>query len=219
LSAAPILVSVLMMALMAMPAYAKQIWAVWDLDLGDHAPPTHFVLTVTSPTGAGVPPPMTIPWKTCTQPDMPSTSFCAPIGCPPTGTYVFVVEAQYDDGLSAPSNTYTCTIPTSSSVCDCTQSNPKPSAPSPPAPAPPPTIAMPAPPAPPPGMTSEPPAGMTTEVPPLPQQSAEGLDLQPVGDYPPAPVTPDPLGPLITKKCPTTPLTWKDIPCTPVSSK
>ena|SRR2546422_2422713 len=119
--------SVLGLGLLAMPAAATHIWAIWDLDLGGHAPPTHFVLTVTSPTGAGVPPPMTVPWKTCTQPEMPATSYCAPIGCPPTGTYVFAVQAQYAEGLSAPSNAYTCAIPSPSSVCECTQGTPKPS--------------------------------------------------------------------------------------------
>jgi hypothetical protein len=219
LSALPIFASVLFLGLLAMPAYAKQIWAVWDLDLGTHAPPTQFVLTVTSPTGAGVPPPMTVPWKTCKQPDMPATTYCAPIGCPPIGTYVFVVQAQYTEGLSAPSNAYTCTIPSPSSVCDCTQGTPKPSTPSPPAPAQPPPTATPEPPTPPPGMVGEPPAGMIAEAPPLPQQNADGLSLQPLGDYSPIPVPPDPLGSLVTKQCPTTTLTWKDIPCIPVSSQ
>ena len=208
-------VSLLVLCL-ACSAEAKQLWAVWDLDLGSHVPPTHFILTVTSPTGAGVPPPMTVPWKTCTQSDFPVGGYCAPIGCPPIGTYVFTVRAQYDEGVSAPSNSYTCTIPHPSSVCECTQNHPKPSpAPTPP----PPTIASPEPPAPPPGLVSEPPPGMIAEPPTMPQQTAEGLHLQPVGDDPPIPVTPDPLGPLITKKCPTTPLTWKDIPCTPASQK
>jgi len=67
-------------------------------------------------------------------------------------------------------------------------------------------------------MITEPPAGMIADAPPLPQQNAEGLNLQPLGDYPPIPVTPDPLGSLITQPCPTTALTWKDIPCIPVSS-
>jgi hypothetical protein len=203
----------LLLLLIAIPAYARQIWAVWELDLGSHAPPTQFILTVTSPTGTPVPPAMTVLGKTCTQPDIPATSYCAPIGCPPTGTYVFVVEAQYEDGLSAPSNAYTCTIPSPSSVCDCKPGTPEPATPAPPAQ--PPTIAMPEPSEPPPGMITEPPTGMTAEAPPLPQQDAEGLNLQPLGDYPPIPVTPDPLGSLITKPCPTTALTWRDIPCSP----
>jgi hypothetical protein len=208
LSGAQVYASVLACALLAVPASAKQIWMVWDLSLGTHVPPTHFVLTVTSPTGTGVPPPMTVPWQTCANPDAPPGSYCAPIGCPPTGTYVFIVQAYYDEeGLSAPSNAYTCKIPSPSSVCECTQNRPTPTTPTVPAPAPPP------------GMVGEPPQGMTTAVPQMPQQNAEGLDLQPFGDYPPVPVTPDPLGPLITKKCPTTPLTWKDIPCTPASQK
>jgi hypothetical protein len=104
LFAARICASVLVFALLALPASAKQIWAVWELDLGTHAPPTHFVLNVTSPSGAGVPPPMTVPWKTCAIPEAPPGSYCAPIGCPPTGTYVFVVQAHYAEGVSAPSN-------------------------------------------------------------------------------------------------------------------
>src|SRR6266702_4531580 len=192
-----LLVSIFAVLLVASSAQAKHIWAMWELDLGGHAPPTHFVLTVTSPTGAGGPPPMTVPWAPCTHlPDVPADSYCAPIGCPPTGTYIFVVQAHYEDGLSDPSNAFTCTIPSPSSMCDCTQGTPKPSTP-PPAPSPPPTIAMPAFPEPPPGMISQPPAGMTAEAPPLPQHDAQGLPLQPLGDYPPIPVIPDPLGSLI----------------------
>ena len=68
----------LLLLLLARPISAAQLWAAWDLDLGDHAPPTHFVLTVTSPTGTPVPPPMTVPWASCTA--LPHAQHCAPVG-------------------------------------------------------------------------------------------------------------------------------------------
>jgi len=206
----------LLLLLIAIPAYARQIWAVWELDLGSHAPPTQFILTVTSPTGTPVPPAMTVPGKTCTQPDIPATSYCAPIGCPPTGTYVFIVQAQYDDGLSDPSNAFTCAIPSPSSICDCTSGSPAPTAPAPPVTIPSSPIVSQPPPDAPPGMISEPPAGMNAEAPPLPQQNADGLNLQSLGDYPTAPTSPEIPGSLIKRRCsnPTAP-PWKEVACNP----
>src|SRR5690242_16307973 len=96
----------LLLLLLARPISAAQLWAAWDLDLGDHAPPTHFVLTVTSPTGTPVPPPMTVPWASCTA--LPHAQHCAPVGCPPTGSYDFNVRAQYEEGMSGPSNIAHC---------------------------------------------------------------------------------------------------------------
>jgi hypothetical protein len=157
--------------LLAQPACAKQIWATWELDLGGHAPPTSFVLTVTSPTGTAVPPAMVVPWAPCTQAlGVTSLSHCAPVGCPPTGTYVFVVRAQYAEGLSGPSNLATCTIPVNSAVCDCTVG----------------AVAQPPPPSPPP----PPPLVLATAPPPLPQRSAAGLNLLPVGTLPTLPTVP-----------------------------
>jgi len=100
---------------MARLGAAMQIWAVWDLDLGGYAPPSHFPLTVSSPTGTPVPQAMTVPWGACTT--VPGARHCAPIGCPPTGTHVFAVRAQYADGMSDPSNAFTCTI--MGNACQC----------------------------------------------------------------------------------------------------
>jgi hypothetical protein len=164
-----------MLLLLAQPVWAKTIWAIWDLDLAGHAPPTNFVLTVTSPSGIAVPPAMIVPWAACTQvPGVTPLSHCAPIGCPPTGSYVFQVQAQYTEGLSGPSNLATCTIPVNSAVCDCTSG-----AVAPPPPPPPPVV-----------VTPPPPPSLITTPPPLPQQTAEGLNLLPVGAIPALPTVP-----------------------------
>ena len=103
------------------------IWAAWDLELGTHEPPLHFVLSVTSPTGAAVPPAMHIPWGTCAA--VPGADYCAQVGCPPVGTFAFAVQAQYAEGLSAPSNIAICTIapPGGSCVCGGPSVAPRPS--------------------------------------------------------------------------------------------
>ena len=104
----------LTMALVS-PGQAAQMWAQWELDLNGHAPPTYFVLNVSSPTGTPVPPPLEVPWASCTG--APGAQHCAPIGCPPVGTYDFVVHAHYEEGLSGPSNTWRCTIVQNGCYC------------------------------------------------------------------------------------------------------
>jgi hypothetical protein len=164
------------------PGHAGQIWAIWDLDLGAHAPPTSFILTVTSLNGAGVPPPLTVPYGACTAvPNVARGSYCAPVGCPPVGTYTFVVQAQYAEGLSAPSNLATCMM-SPLAVCTCVTDVPAPAPP----PAPPPPSTVPAlPPLP----------VLVTTPPPLPQTGPDGLNLQPIGELPPLPSVP-PLPPM-----------------------
>jgi hypothetical protein len=155
-----------------LPGQAVQIWAIWELDLGGHAPPTSFVLTVASPTGVGVPPPMTVPYAACTTvPNAPRGSHCAPVGCPPAGTYAFVVQAQYPEGLSAPSNLATCTL-TPLTGCTCVAEG----------------LALPPPSVPLPSVPVLP--VLVTTPPPLPQQTAEGLNLLPLGALPPLPAVP-----------------------------
>jgi hypothetical protein len=141
---------------LASPVSAVQLWATWELELEGHAPPQHFVLSVTSPTGMPVPPPMTVPWVRCTS--VPDAQHCAPIGCPPMGLYTFEVRAQYAEGLSEPSNTWHCTIVTSQCTCP-TAPVPLPRLPVPPAPRP--TTR----PVPPPGLPPLVPVGA---IPPLP---------------------------------------------------
>lgn len=155
-----------------LPVHAVQIWATWELDLGGHAPPTSFVLTVTSPSGAGGPPPMTVPYGTCTTvPNVPRGSHCAPVGCPPVGSYTFSVQAQYAEGLSGPSNLATCTL-TPLTGCTCIPEG----------------MAVPPPPIPVPPVPVLPVLGTTP--PPRPQQTAEGLNLLPLGALPPLPTVP-----------------------------
>src|ERR1044071_1979289 len=48
---------VMLVMLMSHSLHAKSLWLTWELDLGSHAPPDQFVLTVSSPSGAMVPPP------------------------------------------------------------------------------------------------------------------------------------------------------------------
>ena len=144
------------------PVSAAQLWAAWDLNLGTHAPPSHFVLTVTSATGAPVPPPMMVPWASCTT--VPGAQHCAPVGCPPTGTYDFLVQAQYAEGLSAPTTTVRCTI--SNNQCACAA---QPQAP------PLPLVSTP--------MLPPPPQVRAPQIPP-------GLVLLPVGEIPPTPPVP-----------------------------
>src|SRR5262249_21604231 len=139
-------------------AQAVQLWATWELDLNGLAPPTHFVLSATSPTGAPVPPPITIPWAQCTS--VPGAQHCAPVGCPPAGIYDFVVHAvDVARGLSLPSNIWRC--PIVQQPCGCSELGPgppPPAAPQPPAPA---RVAQPPAPTQPPGLV------LSQQIPPL----------------------------------------------------
>ena len=148
----------LLLVALAAPVQAASIWVAWDLDLQGHAPPTSFLLSVTSPTGTPVPAPMVIPWASCTQ--VPGAQHCAPLGCPPTGVYDFEVRAQYAEGLSDPSNTFHCAVV--SSVCDCATSTTPTSGPAP--------------------VSSSPPLAQVPQI-PLPTLPP-GLVLLPVGPLP-----------------------------------
>lgn len=157
---------------LASPARAAQLWVAWELDLQDHAPPTHFVLTVDASTGIPVPPPMDVPWASCST--VPDAQHCAPIGCPPVGTYRFWVQAVYADGVSGRSNIATCAV--QQAQCACVPGQPSP-------PTSPPVVTVP------PGATAPPitrPAGLTlsSEMPPLVQVDPASLHLQPVGAIP-----------------------------------
>jgi hypothetical protein len=175
----------LVILLMSHSLHAKSIWLTWELDLGSHAPPEQFVLTVSSPSGAMVPPPMIVPFGVCQASSLARPGlYCAQVGCPPKGTYEFVAQAQFGDVLSPKSNIARCTLPVNSAVCDCTPGAKEPPAP----PVKTPAVAAPAPPA---DLPLDPtPPPLSSEPPPLPQQSAEGLNLLPVGELPPTPTPP-----------------------------
>jgi hypothetical protein len=163
---------VVALILVATPVQAAQIWAMWELDLGAHAPPVAFVLSATSPSGAPVPPDMRIPWQQCALTGQPAGTYCAPIGCPTAGVYEFQVRAQFAEGLSDPSNTFRCTlIPPGGCNCVDALLGPVPVVPPPPVPVP------------------IQPVGLGTP-PPLPQRSAEGLGLLPIGPLPAIPQVP-----------------------------
>lgn len=154
------------------PAHAVTIWALWRLDLGDHAPPVAFILRVTSPSGAPVPPAMVIPWQQCPLPGKPAGTYCAPIGCPAPGIYDAEVRAQYTDVVSAPSNIFRCTlIPPGG--CQCVD-----------------TLLVPVAVAPLPVLSMPRPVVLSTIPPPRPQRTAEGLGLLPIGPLPAIPQVP-----------------------------
>lgn len=152
-----------------------QLWLSWRLTLGTHAPPTHFVVSVTSPDVPDTPLPMQTPWASC--PAVPGAQHCAPIGCPGVGTYTFWVQAQYTDGLSARSELATCRSG-GRLACTCLapEEDPRDVQPDPP-----PDLGPALPPDPdPPGdlPLSEEVPPLSSEVPPLPQQDASGLNLR-----------------------------------------
>lgn len=166
---------------------APGLWAAWDLTLGDHAPPTHFVVSVTSSDVPDTPLFMSVPWARCGA--FPRVQYCAPIGCPGTGTYTFWVQATYAEGLSARSPLVTC-VSLGRLACACMDPGSSPGAITPdPAPARP--VLLPRdPPAPPDlGLIEEPPP-LSDDVPPLPQRDDSGLDLHPVGALSPIPTPP-----------------------------
>lgn len=176
---------------------AWQLWALWDLDLGDHAPPQHFLFTVEHSDGFPVPPPTRVPWARCTAfdskrpedltspaawEDARRADHCTPIGCPPAGTYRFFVQAQFAEGLSDRSNIVTCRV--EAGTCSCSTEPAvvlRPPAPTP----------RPTPPAPPPPLPTVPPGlVLSPETPPLVQVRAEDLPLVPVGGIPATPIIP-----------------------------
>jgi len=114
-------ISTLCLLLLCVPRLvaAWQLWMTWDLDLGGHAPPQEFVLTVTSPTDTPVPPPLRLSYKACQLDHPDAGKHCAAIGCPAKGVYDFVVVAVYPAGTSAPSNTVRCTV--HQNQCGCTE--------------------------------------------------------------------------------------------------
>jgi hypothetical protein len=172
--------SLLLILFWTTQAHAASIWTTWELDLEGHAPPQYFLLSVTSQEGQPVPLAMQVPWASCTA--VAGAQHCAQIGCPGPGTYDFVVQAQYEEGLSGPSNIATCRV-TATQQCVCSTSQPS----APQQPAPPQQPTQPQPP------VAQAPAP-TTDIPPLPQRGPEGLNLQPIGELPHVAVIPAILG-------------------------
>lgn len=151
-------------------------WLTFQLELGGHAPPQHFLLEITSPSGGEAPPALSFPWAACAS--IPTAQHCVQLGCPPMGIYEFVVYAQYAEGRSGPSNRARC-VRQSEALCTCDGSDVLPGPQLPPL-QPPPIVAapIPLPPVRPPTLV------LSSEVPALPQRGPEGLHLQPLGAFP-----------------------------------
>jgi hypothetical protein len=161
-------------------ATVQQIWLLWDLELGSHAPPQHFVLTAETVDGARIPSPRTVPAQSCqalyphtSDPRLRNAQYCTQVGCPPPGTYHFWMQAQYTEGISQPSNIATCTV--LAGHCDCTSSQVSTR----------PVVAPPRIPPPPglPQLITEPPP-LSQEIPPLVDVDPATLHLQPIGSLP-----------------------------------
>src|SRR5207249_1960178 len=105
--------------------------------------------------------------------------FCTVMACPaPRSVVAYWVNAVWGDQVSGPSNIATCWFKPGDPGCTCHD----PAEAVPPAPPPPPPVAT----VPPPLTLSV----LTTTPPPLPQQTAEGLHLLPVGALPYVPSAP-----------------------------
>jgi hypothetical protein len=108
-----------------------------------------------------------------------AADFCTELACPKPGTVAaFWVQAVWPEETSDPSNIVTCWFQPGPKPCDC--QDPAKAIPQHPLP-------------PPPLVTTRPPVTLpvlTTTPPPLPQRTAEGLNLLPVGELPPLPTVP-----------------------------
>src|ERR1043165_3552256 len=142
----------------------------------DYAPaPDTFLVTATQ---AGAPPQQYRvafnPPGACQRLDAEAVeAFCTVLACPAAGTVVaFWVQAVASTGTSVPSNIATCWFPPGEAGCHCHDPQ-EAIPPHPVAPPPPPTLPR-----------------LSTAAPPLPQRSAEGLHLLPVGDLPLLPTVP-----------------------------
>jgi len=163
---------------------AASLSLLWNYDRTFVPAPQSFVLTVTqagatpqhfkvAPAGVGA----------CTKLDPASVdAFCTQLACPQPGTVAaFWVEGVWSEQTSAPSNIATCWFKPGDVGCPCHDPTE--------ATAPPP-VASPPPPTPPGLPTPRTPPVLSTTVPPLPQHSAVGLNLQPIGPLPPIPSVP-----------------------------
>jgi hypothetical protein len=153
-------------------------WAVlgilWEFDRSYTPPPDAFLLTVTQ---SGAPPQqfrvaLAAPGACLTLPTGEQDSFCTRLACPKPGTVAaFWVQAVLGEETSDLSNIATCWFEPGPQACACQD------------PARVLTQLLPPPP-PPPDLT------LIASPPPLPQRTADGLNLLPVGDIPPLPTLP-----------------------------
>ncbi len=149
----------------------------WDYD--QNYSPQRFLLTVTQ-TGAPqhqfqVAP--SAPGACMQLPAATAETFCTIVACPVRGSVTaYWVQADVGGMLSDPSNIVTCWIPPTALNCDCQD----------------PTKAVPpvSPPPPPVVITRPVMPVLTTTPPPRPQQTADGLNLLPIGTLPRIPQVP-----------------------------
>jgi hypothetical protein len=148
---------------------------LWDFDRMWTPAPDAFLLTATQ---AGAPTQQYRvafnPPGACQRLDAEALdAFCTLLACPTAGTVVaFWVQAVASTGTSVPSNIATCWFPPGEAGCHCHDPQ-EAIPPQPVSPPPPPNAPL-----------------LSTVVPPLPQRSAEGLHLLPIGDLPLLPVVP-----------------------------
>lgn len=105
-------------------------------------------------------------------PEVTEATFCGTVTCPPGGSITaYWVQAVSATSSSPPSEVVTCYTPPQSPTCACLDPSQAPAGTGlPPATAP--------------VQTSTAKPALSTEVPPRPQQSAEGLNLQAIGPLP-----------------------------------
>ena len=148
----------------------------WAYDPAVQPPPEAFVITVTQGGAADqqfrvAPSP---PGACDALPTGPGEQFCTQLACPRPGTVAaFYVEAVWSDQVSPRSEPVTCWFASNPATCHCQD----------PAPAHPPQASPPAP-------TPEPTLPIGAVPPPRPQQTAEGLNLHPIGPLPTLPIIP-----------------------------
>jgi hypothetical protein len=163
----------------ASTASGKALGLLWDFDRDYQPAPEHFLLSVTQ---SGVEPQQfKVPWSdlsACLALDPASReAFCTLLACPAPGTVAaFWVQGVWPDqtGPVEAEEILTCWFPLSPKGCPC-----RPLKEGTPRRPPPPTITPPA---------ELPP--LQTTPPPRTQQTAEGLNLLPVGEMPPTPTAP-----------------------------
>ena len=154
---------------------------LWEYDRHYTPAPEVFVISATQAGGAPQQQFRVAPAApgACTRlPSGAGDSFCTVLACPTPGSVVaYWVQAVWPDQTSAPSNIATCWFRPGDAQCICHD----------------PALAVPPAPPPPPVGPSSPLAGLPprqTAPPPLPQRTAEGLNLLPIGTLPALPTLP-----------------------------
>ena len=165
----------------ATPVQAVSLGVLWTFDCPWRPAPGVFLLTATQANGAQqqfqVRPSAA---GACTRlPHGTAEDFCTTLACPVPGSIVaYWVQAVWPEETSGPREVATCWFQPGPAACTCQD----------PATAIPPMVEPPPLPAPMPPPAAPPP--LTTIPPPLPQQTADGLDLRPISDLPLLPSVP-----------------------------